>query len=267
MKKILFLLIILNLFFISCNKNGNRTINTSDSYSIFIKEISKYNYQKEKIDDYYNIYKENENIIYCLNVINYPNFLLPSSYTHKAIINGNLTLVNTNYLLSSSYVPKDLVEVTDVDYIERKNQTMKLEKETLEAYKMLEKDAKNKGYELTIFSAYRSYEYQSDLYKYSTNKSFVAKPGASEHQTGLAIDIGKRNSGLTGHFDQTEEAFYLAHNAHKFGFILRYPKNGYDITGYPYESWHYRYVGKDVAEIIYKKNITLEEYFYNYVLL
>ena len=144
---------------------------------------------------------------------------------------------------------------------------MKLEKETLEAYKMLEKDAKNKGYELTIFSAYRSYEYQSDLYKYSTDKSFVAKPGASEHQTGLAIDIGKRNSGLTGHFDQTKEAFYLAHNAHKFGFILRYPKNGYDITGYPYESWHYRYVGKDVAEIIYKKNITLEEYFYNYVLL
>lgn len=267
MKKILFLIIILSTFFIGCNKNGNRATNTSDDYSIFLKEISKYNYQKEKINDYYNIYKENENIIYCLNVINYPNFLLPSSYTHKAIINGTLTFVNTNYILSDSYVPKNLVEVTDVDYIERKNQTMKLEKETFEAYKMLEKDAKNKGYELTIFSAYRSYEYQSDLYKYSTDKSFVAKPGASEHQTGLAIDIGKRNSGLTGHFDQTKESFYLMNNAYKFGFILRYPKNGDDITGYPYESWHYRYVGKDVAEIIHKKNITLEEYFYNYVLL
>ena len=178
---------------------------------------------------------------------------------------GYLILINPDNLLKTN-------EIKLISYSE-KYKNIELDQV---ANSQLQKALKsiNANDEIVPISGVRTFEEQKRLYTDSIiengeeyTKKFVALPNASEHQTGLAIDIGKRNSGLTGHFDQTEEAFYLAHNAHKFGFILRYPKNGYDITGYPYESWHYRYVGKDVAEIIYKKNITLEEYFYNYVLL
>lgn len=121
---------------------------------------------------------------------------------------------------------------------------------------------------LHAFSGYRSYNYQenlylSDLYNYGQEyvDKYTAKPGHSEHQTGLAFDIGGESRCWADPcFDDTEEAKWLAENAHRFGFILRYPMGKEDITGYGYESWHFRYVGEEHARKIYEGGLSLEEY-------
>jgi len=86
-----------------------------------------------------------------------------------------------------------------------------------------------------------------------------ARPGHSEHQTGLAIDIMGSNEDYNK-FEESVEFEWMKNNAHLYGFILRYPKGKENITGFKYEPWHYRYIGKKVATIIYNENITLEEY-------
>lgn len=135
---------------------------------------------------------------------------------------------------------------------------------TYDAFTKLQQDAKKKGYSIDILSGYRSYAYQEELYnnyvkKYGQKKAdtFSAQPGKSEHQTGLALDVGK----LDTSFGTTEEGKWLAKNAHKYGFIIRYPKGKESITGYEYEPWHIRYLGKDLATKVYKSGLTLEEYF------
>lgn len=91
---------------------------------------------------------------------------------------------------------------------------------------------------------------------------YSAKPGMSEHQTGLAIDLSTPSikNELVEKFDTTKEGIWLRDNCYKYGFIIRYPKSKEDITGYAYEPWHVRYVGKEVAQEIYDKALTLEEY-------
>ena len=130
--------------------------------------------------------------------------------------------------------------------------------------------AKAKGIKISPISAYRSYSYQKNLYNnYVRNYGqaradrFSAKPGHSEHQTGLAYDFGGSNQAhwLEESFAQTAEGKWLYANAHKYGFILRYPKGKESITGYMYEPWHYRYVGSDQAAKIKNSGKTIEEYF------
>ena len=130
--------------------------------------------------------------------------------------------------------------------------------------------AKQQGFDLVAFSGYRSFEYQTTLYDNYVKRDgqaaadrYSARPGYSEHQTGLAFDIGERGKEdvwLTEEFGETPAGQWLFTHAQEYGFILRFPQNKEEITGYMYESWHYRYVGKEVAKEITKKNITLEEY-------
>lgn len=122
--------------------------------------------------------------------------------------------------------------------------------------------------EIIAFSGFRSYNYQNRLYNSSVEKNgeeyaqrYSAKPGHSEHQTGLAFDLGgQMKYWLEMEFADTQEGIWLSENAHRFGFILRYPKGKEDITGYAYEPWHFRYVGREHAERIYSEGLTLEEY-------
>lgn len=130
--------------------------------------------------------------------------------------------------------------------------------------------AADKGFNLTAFSAFRSYDYQQQLYTKYVNRDgqqaadrYSARPGHSEHQTGLAFDIGevgREDLWLTEAFGETAAGQWLQNNAHKYGFILRYPKGKESITGFMHESWHFRYVGEKDAKKIYDTNITLEEY-------
>ncbi|PID19701.1 MULTISPECIES: M15 family metallopeptidase [unclassified Sporosarcina] len=142
--------------------------------------------------------------------------------------------------------------------------------EAREAYNEMEAAAVTSGINLHAFSTYRSYEYQVTLYNRYVERDgqeaadrYSARPGYSEHQTGLAFDIGEVNHErhwASNSFGDTEAAKWLAANAHKYGFILRYPEGKEEVTGYMHESWHYRYVGKKRAAQIFKHNITLEEY-------
>ena len=133
--------------------------------------------------------------------------------------------------------------------------------------------AKNeKGYNLYSASGFRSYATQKSIYNRYVNNdgkakadTYSARPGYSEHQTGLAFDVCDRNGGacINSGFDNTGQAKWLSENAHKYGFILRYVKNKDDETGYMYESWHFRYVGTELAEKLYNNGnwITMESYF------
>ena len=140
-----------------------------------------------------------------------------------------------------------------------------LEEETANAYEKMCLDSINKGLNISITSAYRSYNEQEKLYNsylklYGKNyvDKYVALPGHSEHQTGLAIDLESLEYDI---FKNSKEYLWIKENAYKYGFIIRYQKGKEKITGYGAEEWHIRYVGKNAAEYIYKNNITFEEYY------
>ena len=171
-------------------------------------------------------------------------------------------LVNKNNKLPESYVPNDL-ELIDVKY---SYENKYLKKEAKEMFEKLSNDASILGYRIVATSAYRSYEYQEELYNYYIEeKGFEyadlcsARPGHSEHQTGLAVDVEGSNNSYDD-FEDSIEFGWMKENAHKYGFILWYPKDKTHITGFKYEPWHYRYVGTEIATYIYNKNITFEEY-------
>lgn len=168
-------------------------------------------------------------------------------------VNSSILLINKNNPLPKSYIPNNL---THVSYIHTFKDIM-LDYDCYMAYIKLYNDS---NLPFIIYSGYRSYEYQQLIY---VGDKYQAKPGESEHQSGLAIDVTIDGVGLHEEFGHTKEGKWLNDNCHKYGFIIRYPKNKEAITGFLYEPWHIRYVGIDVAHIIYKNDITLEEYINN----
>ena len=146
-----------------------------------------------------------------------------------------------------------------------------LTQSTKDAFNEMKKAASLDGYDLYIGSGYRSYKTQNTVYNNYVKRdgktkadTYSARPGHSEHQTGLAIDICARGGYkcIGSGFDGTKPANWLSENAYKYGFILRYPKGKTNETGYKFESWHYRYVGKELAKELYNGGnwITLESY-------
>ena len=146
----------------------------------------------------------------------------------------------------------------------------KIENEVIEAFEEMKEAAKKDGITINIRSGYRSYNTQKQLYNAFVRRDgeeeanrYSAKPGYSEHQTGLAIDITNQytNRSIGSWFNDTPQAKWLYENAHKYGFILRYPEGKEHIPGYKSDSWHYRYIGKEHSENFNMNNLTLEEYF------
>lgn len=182
---------------------------------------------------------------------------------HETInLNKINILVNKHNYLKEDYVPENLKSLSSTYALSN----MKMVEEAANAFESLSKDASKENYKVIAMSTYRSYEYQVDLYnKYvkSDGKdaadTYSGRPGNSEHQTGLAVDVYNQTETYTN-FEKTEEYDWMQENAYKYGFILRFPKDKENETGYEFESWHYRYVGKDIAKYIHKHNITLEEY-------
>lgn len=164
-------------------------------------------------------------------------------------INGIL-IVNKEYGLPDTYAPGENAEAR-------------------EAFERMKTDAANEGIYLNAFSTYRSYYTQERLYSnyvytygQAPTDTFSARPGFSEHQTGLAFDIGGLDRSLWAQVDfmYTEEAKWLKENCHKYGFILRYPEGKEWKTGYMYESWHFRYIGVEHSVNFANSDLTLEEY-------
>lgn len=181
-------------------------------------------------------------------------------------------LVNREYPLSEDYVPEGLT--TPEVLFPFSDTSIDKAKMTPEAGAALARlfDAAYDEAGLTLYgvSAYRSYArqytiYATNLIVYGTahTNRYSAAPGRSEHQTGLAIDIScaSEGFGLEETFADTPEGIWVAQNAHRFGFILRYPKDKEHITGYSYEPWHIRYVGTELAALLYETGLTLDEYY------
>lgn len=182
-----------------------------------------------------------------------------------------MALVNKEFYLPEEYIPGDLVKPeVEFSFKEEDIEKSLMRKEAAEALEKMFDNATKNGIEIFAVSGYRSYSRQKSLYDAEVNRvgiekaeQAVAIPGASEHQSGLAMDISSRSNKLylNEAFANTTEGKWLKENAHHFGFILRYPKEKMEITNYMYEPWHFRYVGVKAATIMYEHNWTLEEYF------
>lgn len=177
-----------------------------------------------------------------------------------AYIDNNI-IVNKTYSVPNSYQPQNPNEPLTG---EKCNNC--IDKEAMQAFKMMQSDATSLGLSIYISSGYRSYNYQENLYnRYVSNSgkekadTYSARPGHSEHQTGTCFDLNS----IDDSFANTDEGKWINENASFYGFIIRYPKGKESITGYQYESWHLRYVGKELAEKLYHDGDwqTLEEYY------
>lgn len=276
-----YLLIIANLFLLKTSYSNKNISLSSSSIPLSIKlvmisnhinedfyfNISKYKtFNEDKFLEYYLESKSLPtpiNYIYLLNKINYPNFLSFNENLYPAITNP-ITLVNPKFYLLDNYTPSDLIIVKQFDHIKRDNE-MQISSSITDAYRRLVDFVYINNQQLILYSAYRSYDYQKTLYK--IDNPYTAKPGHSEHQTGFAVDVSNFYYGLSSNLNNSELFKLLSENAHLFGFILRYPENKEKLTGYPFEPWHYRYVGEEISKTIYQEDLCLEEYFYKYVLL
>lgn len=181
---------------------------------------------------------------------------------------GNTMLVNKYNALSKDYEVENLTNISKTySYGDNK----KLNKEAYDAFINLADDAKKEGYTILIVSSYRTYQDQEDVWKdykasFGTKKAdaYAARAGSSEHETGLAIDVADYYD-ENDKFEDTESFQWMQANAHKYGYILRYPKEKENITGYSYEAWHYRYVGVETATKVYNEGITYDEYYEYYL--
>ena len=189
--------------------------------------------------------------------------------------NAFLILVNADHPLTASDVPNDL---GDVIYTSTARSTQKLREYPMRALEALFKEMHHYGYyDMAVYSGYRSYDYQATIFdQYVQNEmasnpalseeeaealvlTYSTRPGTSEHQTGLAVDMDTMGS-FTTDFAWTSEYYWLQENAWKFGFILRFPSDKTDVTSISFEPWHYRYVGRYHAKIIRDNGLCLEEY-------
>ncbi len=231
------------------------------------KFIQEDYYLKKNLDRYLSYYEQNpdkslRDVVAIVNVRADEDWY--SNPVEADVSQDNLLLVNKFHKLSKDYEAEDLEKVKN--WYAYGDDPM-LRKEAYDNFIALFNAAKEDGLTVIIASAYRDYQYQEDLYNgyleslgQKETDDVAARPGFSEHQTGLTVDVTTYGAN-TDTFDTFEEFDWLQNHAHEYGFILRYPKDKEYITGYHYESWHYRYVGVEVATYIYEHDITFDEYY------
>ena len=191
-------------------------------------------------------------------------------YTHTSVTNMDLgygILVNKYYSLPEKYAPEDVVSMSST-YAYPNNS---IRSEVYEAFKEMSSKAKEEKISLIANSSYRDYNSQKEIYDEYADKNgkeyadkYAARPDFSEHQSGLALDIFTPGYGMKN-FDNSDAFKWLTANSYKYGFILKYPDGKENITGYAYESWHYRYLGKDLARKVYESGLTFDEYYAYYL--
>lgn len=237
----------------------------------FTNNCKRINYCKKELKDRYMKYKDTHDELSFEDIVTRVNLNLDFSfYTHteqSSLLNKETILVNKYLYLDSEYIPDNL-EVIDEEYA---RSGMKLVKIARDKFIEMAKQAKDDGYTIIAMSSYRSYKYQVNLYnKYVKSDgidaadTYSARAGFSEHQTGLCVDIYDGKLDYTN-FEKSKSYNWMENNAYKYGYILRFPKDKEDITGYQYESWHYRYVGEEIAKYIHENNITFDEYYVRFV--
>ncbi len=178
---------------------------------------------------------------------------------------GYLVLANKDELLSKDFEPQDLTDLT----VRSTVRDAQLRKAAALALREMFEAAEKDGYTLYVKSAYRSYGTQKTMYsnrleKMGRDDGLVQAPGASDHQTGLGVDVlnyaWTKKDGMNEKFASEPEAIWMAEHCWEYGFIIRYQRDKEDVTGIKYEPWHLRYVGSEAAAYIHEKNYALEEF-------
>lgn len=254
-------------------KSNEKTFTNNKDLSEKDKKLKKLGNINKKISyfkmsnlDRYITYKEKNNSLSNTQIVKDVNMDLDKDpYTdmkEAKNLNKINILVNKHNYLKENYVPNNLEQI-DTKYA---LSNMSLVNTAKYAFENMSKEANKENLKIIAMSTYRSYEYQVNLYNnYAKSDgkaaadTYSGRPGNSEHQTGLAVDVYNQDETYTN-FEKTEEYIWMQDNAYKYGFILRFPKGKEKETGYEFESWHYRYVGKNIAKIIKENNISLEEY-------
>jgi D-alanyl-D-alanine carboxypeptidase len=248
--------------------NSLLTVDYDQEYLEILRE--KY-YMKSHLNDYINYYEDNlqedsNSVVTKVNI----GYIKPWYENIKETdVSKDILMINNKvYKLPDKYVPNDLVTISN-RYAYGTNP--QLRKEAYDAFVNMFNAAKLENLTIIINSAYRSYDYQVNLYnQYLKNygqdytDKYAARPGHSEHQTGLTVDVTTYGANADN-FDKTEVFTWLQNHAHEYGFILRYPKGKEEITGYQYESWHYRYLGIETATKVHDEGITYDEYYAYYL--
>lgn len=296
---IIFIILLIYLFKLGANtmfkKDDTNTKNNNNEQEVVNKkeedkeeekytkeekeQLEKLDYVNEKIDyfkweniDRYIKYKEKNPTIDNKKIVLYVNIGIDNNfYTNTDTSpdqHTNTVLVNKYYYVGEKYVPKNLVSINS----KYQSGGKQLTSEAADAFNKMAAAAKEEGYTIRAVSTYRSYSYQNTLYNnyasrdgYENADTYSARPGYSEHQTGLAVDVDNAKISYTS-FGQTKEFAWMKENAHKYGYILRYTKENEFITGYMNEPWHYRYVGVEIATKMKNENISsYEEYYFMYL--
>lgn len=256
----LFLIIISILYSLNIVTNNENKITEN-------KIFNKLDYYIKKNDLRYTQYKKNNSKLTIEQIVTHVNIGLDNDYytntRHAKNLNTQYILVNKYNFLTEKYIPKNLEKINSQYSLGN----MYLVDYAKEAFEKMAQQAKKENLSIIAMSTYRSYKYQVNLYNTYAKKdgkkiadTYSARPGYSEHQTGLAVDVYNGKEPYTN-FEVTEEFKWMEKNAYKYGYILRFPKNKTKETGYNYEAWHYRYVGEEIAKYIYNKKISYEEYY------
>lgn len=266
-----FLLLPLVFLFVSCSKkevsnikvsyleNQKKSVQTSSlqNNESFNKSENKMNPEFSKIEYVFSQMSDRFKEEVKIEIDDYEDFIkdltLLLQEEKKSVDDISLFyLVDKKHFLSSDYVPKNLIPLKENSLYKISKKNLSLRKEAEEALKELSRSALNDGISLTVSSTYRSYEYQDSLFSYWVKVDGLeeaeresARPGTSQHQTGCAIDFGN----IEDSFINTKEGSWLSENAHKYGWSLSFPKGYEDVTGYRWECWHYRYLGKTFLQI------------------
>ncbi len=222
---------------------------------------------EDYIDRYIDYYNKNKNLTFT-DVVSHVNSNIDYEYYTDSKASdtskGMYTLVNKYNYLTSDYKSIDIITISN----EFTRDTAKLNKTAYENFEKMAKDMKKEGLTIKITTGYRDYNFQATLYNnyvkndgVSLADTYSARPGYSEHQLGFSVDLTNGNNVSFDNFKYTSEYKWLKDNAHKYGFIMRFKEDKENLTGYKFESWHYRYVGVDIATYIYENDITYEEYY------
>jgi LAS superfamily LD-carboxypeptidase LdcB len=224
------------------------------------KNLNRYLAYKDKNDT-----ETDENVIALVNVNRDKDY-----YTDIVETNTNLKeamLVNKYHALNKTYEAPSIVKISS-SYAYADNE---LNEDAYNAFRELANNAKTAGYTILILSSYRPYADQEKIWNdrkatYGIRKAdqYAARAGSSEHETGYAIDVADYND-KNDEFGKTESYKWMINNSYKYGYILRYPEKKENITGYAYEPWHYRYVGKELANKVYNSGLTFDEYYEFYL--
>lgn len=272
---IFIIIVVLSLIFIIDKKSDTKLKQPKDEKK---EKLELLNNIDKKIDyfhyaylDRYLAYKQKNYSLSNVDIVTQVNLGLDQPFYQNTkqsnLLNKTTILVNKYIYLPNDYVPNNLTTISN----SFSSSNRQLVYEAKEAFEKMASSAKEQGYTIRVISAYRSYEYQKGLYDNYVKKdgiekadTYSARPGFSEHQTGLVVDIDNGTVDYNN-FENTKEFKWMDENAHLYGFILRYPKEKECITGYDYESWHYRYVGETIATFIKNNNLTYDEYYVRYI--